>query len=176
MMPPNDERRNPFEDHIQSELFDMSELSVPLDPARLEEQIQTLLNTLPQPLDYRLWDEELDDAQKQLCAHLSAALIERYIRPNYPDEFREMGDDDLLVILTVPLALAMLVQQRLYTPPQSTAPARVSELAARPNRPTEYNAPTKPFAPLPTELPQRVLYMAQRMVTIVQRLLFGKRR
>lgn len=117
MMPEN-ERRNPFEDHIESDAFDISQLGAPGDPSRLQEQVNTLLNSLPQPLDYRLWDEELDDIQKQLCIYLATAVIERYIRPGHAEEMSAISDDELLTILHVPLALAMIVQQRLYIPPR----------------------------------------------------------
>jgi hypothetical protein len=91
-------------------------LGTPFDPNQLEEQINTLLNSFPQPLDYRLWDEELDDFQKQLCAHLTQAVIERYIRPMHHDDLGELSNDDLMMMLTVPIAVAMIAQQRLYVP------------------------------------------------------------
>jgi hypothetical protein len=186
MMPSDNERHNPFEDHIESEVFDVSQLGTSFDPTRLDEQIQTLLNTLPQPLDYRLWDEELDDIQKQLCAHLTSAVIERFVRPTYQEELGDLSDDDLLMILTVPLALAMLAQQRLYSPP--TTPhtpsnpgaayptSKVTEAVPRAPRMSE-NAPERPRFPSnqPT-LPQRMREWARQVTTRVARLFGGARR
>lgn len=118
-MQPEDKRRNPFEEHIESDLFDVSELETVTDDSPLNQQLQRLLNTLPQPLDYHVWDEELDDYQKQLCAYLTTAVIDRVWRPNHAEELSEFSDDDLMLLLTVPLALGMIVQQRLHstTPP-----------------------------------------------------------
>jgi hypothetical protein len=151
MMPESDSR-NPFEDHIESDAFDVSQLSIPGDPARLQEQLNTLLNSLPQPLDYRLWDEELDDTQKQLCIHLATAVIERYIRPGHADELGDISDDDLLMILNVPLAMAMIVQQRLHVPQYQYVPA---DHALRPERPPE-TLPERPMIHTPRTLPQRI--------------------
>lgn len=185
MMQPDNETPNPFEDHIESDVFDVSQLGTSFDPTRLDEQIQTLLNTLPQPLDYRLWDEELDDIQKQLCAHLTTAIIERFIRPTYQEELGDLSDDDLLMILTVPLALAMLTQQRLYSPPTtphtpnaasaSYSPSKVTEAAPRAPRLSE-NAPERPRLPAvqPT-LSQRVRQWAQQVATTMARLFGGAR-
>jgi hypothetical protein len=185
MMPSDNEQRNPFEDHIESDVFDVSQLGTSFDPTRLDEQIQTLLNTLPQPLDYRLWDEELDDIQKQLCAHLTSAVIERFVRPTYQEELGDLSDDDLLMILTVPLALAMLAQQRLYSPP-ITPPAannpgttyptsKVTEAVPRAPRISE-NAPERlRLQTIPPTLSQRVRQWAQQVATRVARLFGGAR-
>ena len=111
-----DEQHNPFEDHIESEAFDISRLDVRKSAEGLDPDLKALLNNLPQPLDYHLWDEALDERQKYLCAHLATELVDRVIRANHGAEVAELSDDDLLMILTVPVALAMIVQEQLGNP------------------------------------------------------------
>lgn len=164
-MMPESESRNPFEDHIESDAFDVSQLSVPGDPARLQEQLNTLLNSLPQPLDYRLWDEELDDTQKQLCIHLATAVIERYIRPSHADELGEINDDDLLMILNVPLAMAMIVQQRLHVPHSQYVPV---DQPVRSVRPPE-TLPERPVMHTPRTLSQRIQHVIGRFSSSMRR-------
>ncbi len=126
-MQPEDKRHNPFEDHIESDLFDVSELETVTDDSPLNQQLLRLLNSLPQPLDYRVWDEELDDYQKQLCAYLTTAIIERVWRPNHAEELTDFSDDELMMLLTVPLSLGIIAQQRLHStlPPPADFRARL---------------------------------------------------
>lgn len=107
------DHRNPFEEHIESEHFDVSKLEPGQTHTDLDPALQALLDSLPQPLDYRIWDEELSEQQKVLCAHLAQEIIERVIRPNYMNDMIDMEDNDLLLMLTVPVALAMITQERL---------------------------------------------------------------
>ncbi|MCU0513725.1 MAG: hypothetical protein MUE40_14290 [Anaerolineae bacterium] len=167
-MMPETEGRNPFEDHIESDAFDISELGIAGDPAQLQEQLNTLLNSLPQPLDYRLWDEELDDLQKQLSIHLAGAVIERYLRVHHQEELSELSDDELLMMMNVPLTLAMIVQQRLHATPRSAPVALVARATVA--RPPETLPQRPPPAAAPTLL-QRMQHLLKQVRSRLERLL-----
>jgi hypothetical protein len=141
MFPSEDKRRNAFEDHIQGEGFDVSQLGTPNPFVHIRERVNTLLNSLPQPLDYRLYEEELDETQKQLCAYVAEAVAERYIKPTLSEQQPgEVSDDDLHMVVTITVAMAMIAQQRLYIP-TSAAQARP---ALKPIMPVEVPPPPKP--------------------------------
>lgn len=142
MFPSEDKRRNAFEDHIQSEGFDVSQLAAPNPFVGIRERVNTLLNSLPQPLDYRLYEEELDDTQKQLCAYVAEAVGDRYIKPTLAEQGTEITDDDLHMVLTITVAMSMIAQQRLYIP-TSEAPAKP---ILKPIMPVEVPPPPKPAA------------------------------
>lgn len=118
-------RRNPFEDHIESEQFDVSGLDATIDLSELGLRVQDFLDHLPHPYDTELWDGELNDQQKQLCAHLVNALIDRYVRTECEDELGHLEDDELIVLLTTPVAMALLAQQQILgmqPPPRPSIP------------------------------------------------------
>jgi hypothetical protein len=141
MFPSEDKRRNAFEEHIQSEGFDVSQLGAPNPFVHIRERVNTLLNSLPQPLDYRLYEEELDETQKQLCAYVAEAVAERYIKPTLTEQQQgEVNDDDLHMVVTITVAMAMIAQQRLYIPTDAT-PLRP---ALKPIMPVEVPPPPKP--------------------------------
>jgi hypothetical protein len=143
MFPSEDKRRNAFEDHIQSEGFDVSQLGAPNPFVGIRERVNTLLNSLPQPLDYRLYEEELDETQKQLCAYVAEAVADRYIKPTLSEQqATEIGDDDLHMVVMITVAMSMIAQQRLYIP-TSEAPARP---ILKPIMPVEVPPPPKPVA------------------------------
>ncbi len=143
MFPSEDKRRNAFEEHIQSESFDASQLAVPNPFVNIRERVNTLLNSLPQPLDYRLYEEELDETQKLLCAYVAEAVAERYIKPTLAEQQQtEVSDDDLHMVVTITVAMAMIAQQRLYIP--------MSDVPVRPVM--------KPIMPLEVPAPKKVLH------------------
>jgi hypothetical protein len=117
---PDGKRHNPFEDFISSDSFDVSKLDQPIATSfdGLDEQMQVFFESLPQPLTYELWDTELDDQQKNICAYLVTELIDRVLRENHAEELQDVSDEDLIHLLTVPVTLALLAQQRLHTPPE----------------------------------------------------------
>ena len=121
MYPSEDKRRNAFEDHIQSEGFDVSQLGAPNPFVGIRERVNTLLNSLPQPLDYRLYEEELDATQKELCAYIAEAVGDRYIKPTLAEQqINDISDDDLHMVVTITVAMAMIAQQRLSIPTSET--------------------------------------------------------
>lgn len=141
MFPSEDKHRNAFEDHIQGESFDVSQLGAPNPFVHVRERVNTLLNSLPQPLDYRLYEEELDETQKQLCAYVAEAVAERYIKPTLSEQQpNEITDDDLHMVVTITVAMAMIAQQRLYIP-TSEMPNRPM---LKPIMPVEVPPPSKP--------------------------------
>jgi hypothetical protein len=108
--------RDPFEDHINSESFDVDRLDESLPRSEMDWEIEQFFDELPYPLNHELWDTELDERQKLICAHLTTELIDRVMRVHHDDTLDGLNDDQLIVILTVPVILAMLAQQRLYHP------------------------------------------------------------
>jgi hypothetical protein len=117
---PDKKRRNLFEEHIESEDFDVSELGA-FSSLTLSPQLVELLASLPQPLDYRIWDEYLDERQKLLCAQLTIEIIDRVLREQFSQNVMHFSDDELVYMLTVPVALSILVESRLgeqADPPQ----------------------------------------------------------
>lgn len=120
---PEKKRRNPFEDHINSESFDVSRLDNAPHPNELEADIQEFLESFPQPLNHELWDSELDDRQKMICAYLTTELVEQVIRGQYGEELQDISDDQLVDMLMIPVTLAMLAEERLHEKPPSAPPA-----------------------------------------------------
>lgn len=119
---PEEKRHDPFQQHIESDAFDVSGLGRGLSLSTvLEQEIREFLNTLPQPLDYELWDNALDEQRKLLCVHLTAELVERVIRPNHNDHVEHLTDDELIYILMVPVTVAMLAE-RHFNPSPAPAP------------------------------------------------------
>lgn len=121
---PEEKRHNPFEQHIESESFDVSGLGRELSRANaLEQEVQDFLERLPQPLDYELWDSELDERQKLLCVHLTNELVERVIRTQHNEHVDHLTDDELIHMLMVPMTVAMLAEREFNPPPQPIVPA-----------------------------------------------------
>lgn len=112
----DDERQNPFENFIGSDSFDLSQLDQPLlaRPDEFAIEIQDFLDNLPQPLNYELWDNALDERQKLICAYLTTELVDRVMRVHHPDEVHRLSDEELIQILTVPITIAMLAEDRLH--------------------------------------------------------------
>lgn len=112
----DDKQRNPFEDHIESDAFDVSKLEhqPQAEIGETRRRVKALLDSLPQPLTHDLWDTHLDDEQKRICAHLSIELVERVLKDRYADELQEFNDEQLTYLLTVPVVVSMLAEERLH--------------------------------------------------------------
>ncbi|MCA9883396.1 MAG: hypothetical protein KC615_13785 [Anaerolineae bacterium] len=108
---PGKSRRNLFEEHIESENFDVSRLGMTYGMTELSSQVSELFASLPRPIDYRVWDQYLDDRQKLLCAQLTFEIIDHVIREQYLQETIHLSDDELVQMLTVPVALAILAEE-----------------------------------------------------------------
>ena len=74
------QHRNPFEDHINGETFDVSRLDNVPPPNEMDMEIQAFFDSLPKPLNHELWDTELDDRQKTICAYLTTEMVEHVMR------------------------------------------------------------------------------------------------
>lgn len=111
---------DPFDNHINSESFDVSRLDNAVPPTEMDLEMQTFFDNLPTALNHELWDTELDERQKLICAHLTSELVERVVRENHPELLQDMSDAELITLLSVPVTLAMLAEQRLHQNPQET--------------------------------------------------------
>lgn len=116
---------DPFEHHINSESFDVSQLENAVPPTEMDLEMQAFFDNLPTALNHELWDTELDERQKLICAHLTNELVERVVRENHPELLESFTDGELIALLSVPVTLAMLAEQRLHQS-QQTAPELIS--------------------------------------------------
>jgi len=137
---PDKKHRNPFEDHINSDSFDVSNLGEGSRVAEMGVEISDFLKRLPQPLTHELWDTELDEQQKAISAYLVTELAERIIRELHTDEVAQYSHHELIFLLTVPVTLAMLAEQQLHTPAKPEQP--VQPIIAHP---TAYPSQTTPI-------------------------------
>lgn len=115
--------QNPFEKHINSESFDISRLDISSLPPEFEAKLQHFFDTLPQPLDHSLWEQVLDEQQQLISAHVTLELVDRVMRVHFGDKVRNLRDDELIYLLTVPVTIAMLAEQRLHQDKAAEAPA-----------------------------------------------------
>lgn len=112
-----DKHPNPFEDHINSESFDLSRLDSSLISGEIELELQQFFDSLPYPLDHTVWENALDERQRTICAHVTLELVDRVLRVHFGDKVRHLRDDELIYLLTVPVAVAMLAEQQLHQQP-----------------------------------------------------------
>lgn len=105
--------RNPFEDHIESEAFDLNPLlgeGTDVPYRVLQPRLEAWLDAMPQPLITGSWDDKLDDMQKQLRACLVAEMIERGMLEEFSEQLSHIDQETIKVLLHYPLTLAMLSQ------------------------------------------------------------------
>lgn len=116
---PEKKRRNPFEEHIESDSFDVSDLenATPLvDATGLE--VEDFLDELPAPLTPEFWDEALDDRQRLLCVHLiTSDRLTEIVRESYEDKLDDLSDDQIRALMTIPVLVGMLLENRLHVQP-----------------------------------------------------------
>lgn len=115
---PGKKQRNPFEDHINSESFDVSNLGAVQERSAIDMEMEEFFASLPDELNFELWDKELDDRQKVISAYLATELAERILRDQHSDLLEDHSDAQLIELLTVPVTLAMIAEQRLHQPEQ----------------------------------------------------------
>lgn len=131
---------NPFENHINSESFDISRLDSSLITSDFEQDVQRFFDSLPHPLNHALWDNALDERQQAICAHITLEVVDRVMRVHYGDKIRDLRDDELIYLLTVPVTIAMLAQQQLYQ--QQASPAQEPSPTITPEPPLQHPAAT----------------------------------
>lgn len=124
---PEKKHRNPFEEHINSESFDVSHLGSIKQLSKLDAEMNVFFDSLPDNLTHELWDKELDNRQKEITAYLSTELAERIMREQYPELLNDMSDAELTYFMTVPVTLAMLAEQRLHQPQQKIELEKTSQ-------------------------------------------------
>lgn len=108
-------QRSPFEEHIESDRFDLSHLGQLQDAIPPHPLVQRVLDALPAALDHRVYDGKLDARQQAICDQLAYLLVQRSLRQEYAEDLQELTDDELFVLLRTPLAVAMLAQAHLHT-------------------------------------------------------------
>jgi hypothetical protein len=145
---PEKKHRNPFEEHINSETFDVSNLENAPQAHPMDLEMQAFFDSLPGPLNYELWDTELDDRQRMLSMYLTTEIVERVLRVHYADELEEFSDEQLIDILMVPVTLAMLAEERLHEKPQVPEPEKAETNVLAMNHPNFEDAPEFDFAAL----------------------------
>ena len=136
---PEKKRRNPFEDHIESELFDVSKLEsmAPiLDAISLE--IQSFLDELPESLDTESWDDLLDDRQNLIYKNIvTSDRVCDIMRECYEDDLDSMSDAQIKKLLMMPVLLGMLMEEKLHptqpvSEPAPTMPSTTSDADPHP--------------------------------------------
>lgn len=105
--------RKPFEDHIESNDFDLNPLigagtNVPHHV--LHPRLETWLNTLPHPLITGRWDDQLDDMQKRLRHSLVMEIVERGMLDEFSEQLEGIDEETIKVLLHYPITLTMLSQ------------------------------------------------------------------
>lgn len=113
----DEQQPNPFEEHINSEYFDVSRLDSSLISGEMDPELQQFFDSLPYPLNHTVWENALDDRQRTICAHVTLELVDRVMRVHFGDKVRHLRDDELIYLLTVPVAVAMLAEQQLHQQP-----------------------------------------------------------
>ncbi|MDQ7036892.1 MAG: hypothetical protein Q9P01_19270 [Anaerolineae bacterium] len=136
---PEKKHRNPFEDHINSETFDVSQLENVSSASQMAVEMQAFFDNLPQPLNYELWDSELNDRQKMICAYLAIEIVEQALRVQYAEELQDFSDVQLTDMLMVPVTLAMLAEERLHEKPQRPASTKQDSHVPTLNHPNAYD-------------------------------------
>lgn len=110
----NDTSHNPFEKHINSESFDVSRLGTVQECSEMDNEIDAFFDNLPDRLSHNLWDSELNERQQLICAHITTELAIRVMREEHGDILDELNDDELIYMLTTPVTIAMLAEERLH--------------------------------------------------------------
>lgn len=136
---PEKKHRNPFEDHINSETFDVSQLENVPSLSQMAVEMQAFFDSLPRPFNYELWDTELDNRQKMICAYLASEIVEQVLREQYSEELQDLSDEQLTDMLMVPLTLAMLAEEHLHEKPQPPSAEKQDSHVPTLNHPTAYD-------------------------------------
>ncbi|MEO1289958.1 MAG: hypothetical protein AAFV93_19550 [Chloroflexota bacterium] len=113
---PDNKQRNPFEDHINSESFDVSYLGAIQERSDFDMEMDAFLQSLPENLDHSLYDIELDSRQQAICSYLTHTLSEQLLHDESGEFSEDVREHHLQQLLTMPVAIAMLAQQRLCEP------------------------------------------------------------
>jgi hypothetical protein len=124
-------RRSPFEEHIESELFDVSELERVRAPSLPHPLVKLALDTLPPSIDHRVYDQLLSVRQRELCDHLAHQLVQQLLRGEYSEELQALNDDELLYIMKISLATAMVSQGYLVDAQQTDQALQAQEITPR---------------------------------------------
>lgn len=114
---PENNPKNPFEDHINSDSFDVSILGnsqVPTDS--MEQAVIQFLDTLPQPYDSIVLEHGLDNDQKILCEVLTEQVVTRILRKDFAEALKDISDEQLIDMMTTPIMIAIMAENTLNHP------------------------------------------------------------
>lgn len=160
--------RDPFGEHIESDAFDVSELSDAPLPDDIND-IDAFLDGLPQPLTPELWDTALDDRQRIICAHLATELVERVLRDQHNEDLSDFSDEKLTHLLTVPIIVAMLAERELHAP-DPPPPPKPHPLQVRPSQTTYHIEHAQTRTPVAVEqVKSRLVEVGRRIKETLQR-------
>lgn len=126
---PEKQHRNPFEKHINSELFDVSQLGDRLPMSEMDMLLSAFFDALPEDLSEAMWNKALTEDQQNICIHLTAHLIQRIkSQPEYPEWIDTVPEDELRRFLLIPLSIGMLAENHLREDdePEPAPPAPVT--------------------------------------------------
>lgn len=107
----DEERRNPFEEHIESDEFDISQLrysELSAEDFVLQLNIFALLDKSSHPLAEDLYTQ-LDKRQRTLCDLLIIELISQLRDAPEDNTLQHMSDSDIQAILRGPVAAALML-------------------------------------------------------------------
>lgn len=111
---PGKKHPDPFEDHINSESFDVSNLGSVQQRSPIEQEMGDFFDSLSSEIGHELWDNELDDMQKEISAYLATELAERILREQHSELVDNFSDAELINIMTLPVTLAILAEQHFH--------------------------------------------------------------
>lgn len=105
--------QKPFEDHIESNDFDINPLidaGTNIPHHVLHPRLEEWLDNMPQPIAQGKWDDELDNMQKRLRHSLAIELVQRGMLDEFAEQLDGIDDETLIVMMHYPITLALLSQ------------------------------------------------------------------
>ncbi|MEL6524522.1 MAG: hypothetical protein AAFQ07_02330, partial [Chloroflexota bacterium] len=119
---PEKQQRNPFEQHINSESFDVSQLGDRLPLSEMDIALTAFFDALPEDLSDAGLHSKLTEKQQIICIHLTAHLLHRIkAAGEYPAWIDDMPENELREFLLLSFSSALLADEAL-NPPEEPDP------------------------------------------------------